>query len=56
MNTTISSGFAWDEDSLDKWITNAQAFRPGARMPHRQANADKRKLIIAYLKSLGTAK
>jgi cytochrome c len=51
-----NAGFAWDEASLDKWITNAQAFRPGAVMPYRQANADKRQLVIAYLKSLGPAK
>jgi cytochrome c len=51
-----NAGFAWDDASLDKWITNAQAFRPGAVMPYRQANADKRRLVIAYLKSLGSAK
>lgn len=51
-----NAGFPWDEASLDKWITNAQAFRPGSVMPYRQTNPDKRQLVIAYLKSLAPAK
>lgn len=42
----------WDEATLDPWIANAQAVRPGTIMNYRQADPAKRKLIIAYLKSL----
>lgn len=51
-----NAGFAWDDTSLDKWITNAQAFRPGVTMPYHQADPAKRKLVILYLKSLGEQK
>ena len=50
-----NAGFAWDENSLDQWIANAQKFRPGSVMPYHQADPAKRKLVILYLKSLGTA-
>ena len=42
----------WDDKSLDPWIENAQAVRPGVVMNYRQADPAKRKLIISYLKSL----
>jgi cytochrome c len=51
-----NAGFVWDETSLDKWITNAQAFRPGSVMPYHQADPAKRRLVILYLKSLGSTK
>ncbi|WP_448950548.1 c-type cytochrome [Labrys neptuniae] len=51
-----NAGFTWDADSLDKWISNAQAFRPGTVMPYRQADPAKRAKIIAYLKSLSVPK
>jgi cytochrome c len=47
-----SSGLVWDAATLDPWIENAQAMRPGVNMPYRQADPAKRALIIAYLKSL----
>lgn len=47
-----TSGFVWDEATLDAWIENAQEKRPGVLMLYRQADPDKRKLVIAYLKSL----
>ena len=52
-----SPGFAkadwvWDEARLDAWLTNPQAVIPGAIMPYRQAKAETRKAIIAYLKDL----
>ena len=50
------AGFVWNEDNLDKWITNAQTFVPGARMPYHQADPAKRKLVITYLKSLSPSK
>jgi cytochrome c len=42
----------WDEASLDRWLTNPQAMLPGAVMLYKQANPDKRRAIIAFLKTL----
>jgi cytochrome c len=44
--------FAWDETKLDAWLSNPQAVVPGAIMPYRQAKAETRAAIIAYLKGL----
>ena len=41
----------WDESSLDRWLTDPQALIPGAIMPYKQADPDKRRLIIDYLKT-----
>ena len=50
-----AGGLAWNEDNLDKWIESAATYIPGANMMYVQPDAAKRKLIIAYLKSLGGA-
>lgn len=47
-----TSDFVWDEATLDRWIENAPAMRPGVTMAYRQADPAKRRLIIAYLKSV----
>lgn len=47
-----TSGFVWDEPTLDRWIEDAAAMRPGTTMAYRQRDADRRKLVIAYLKTL----
>lgn len=47
-----AGGLKWTEETLDKWITAAGAFVPGSVMLYSQADAAKRKLIIAYLKSV----
>ena len=47
-----TSGFIWDEATLDTWITDAQAARPGTIMLYRQANPERRQLVIDYLKTL----
>jgi cytochrome c len=49
-----TAGFAqadwtWDAARLDAWLTNPQAMIPGTIMVFRQANADTRHRIIAYL-------
>lgn len=44
-------GIAWDEATLDRWITDPQALIPGAIMPYKQADPDKRRLIIDFLKA-----
>lgn len=45
-------GIVWDEANLDRWLTNPQAMFPGAVMLYKQANPDKRRAIIAFLKTL----
>ena len=47
-----SSGFVWDEATLDRWIEDAQAMRPGTIMAYRQRDPERRKLVLAYLKTL----
>jgi cytochrome c len=46
------AGFAWDEVRLDAWLSDPQSVIPGAIMPYRQAKAETRAAIIAYLKEL----
>ena len=46
------SGVVWGEETLDKWLTNPQAFIPGQRMNFRVADPVDRADLIAYLKSL----
>ena len=47
-----AGGLVWNDETLDKWITSATDFVPGATMPYAQPDPEKRKLVIAYLKSL----
>ncbi len=46
------SGITWNEEILDKWLTNAGALVPGTNMYYMQADASVRKTIIGYLKTL----
>lgn len=46
------SDVVWGEQTLDKWLTNPQAFIPGQRMNFRVAEPNDRADIIAYLKTL----
>jgi cytochrome c len=50
-----NSGIVWDEQTLDKWLTNPQAFIPGQRMNFKVADPTVRADIIAYLKTLTIA-
>ncbi|MGL4396449.1 MAG: c-type cytochrome [Hyphomicrobium sp.] len=47
-----AGGLVWSEETLDAWISDASTFIPGSSMPYAQPDAAKRKLVIAYLKSL----
>ena len=47
-----AGGWVWDEATLDPWMENAQAIHPGTTMNYRQRDPDKRKAILAYLKTL----
>lgn len=42
--------WVWDNAHLDPYLTNPQAVIKGGVMGYRQANADTRHAIIAYLK------
>lgn len=55
-NVLKSGDWIWDESTLDPWIANAQEAHPGAFMAYRQADPQKRRLVINYLKSLSTSK
>ena len=44
------AGFLWDEASLDKWLTDPQAFLPGARMFYHLASPGDRADVIAFLR------
>jgi cytochrome c len=46
------SGVVWSEETLDKWLTNPQAFIPGQRMNFKVADPADRADLIAYLKTL----
>ena len=46
-----SGGIVWDESALDRWLTDPQSMIPGAVMPYKQADPDKRRLVIEYLKT-----
>lgn len=41
---------SWDEERLDRYLTNPQAMFPGSTMAYRQSNPAIRQSIIAYLK------
>ncbi|HWU01107.1 MAG TPA: c-type cytochrome [Novosphingobium sp.] len=46
-------GYSWDEEHLDKWLENPMKLVPGTKMAYPgEADAAKRKAIIAYLKTL----
>lgn len=49
-----AGGMVWNEVSLEKWISGAAEFIPGSSMPYSQPDPAKRKLVIAYLKSLAS--
>lgn len=47
-----ASDVVWDETTLEKWLTNPQAFIPGQKMNFKVADPTDRADIIAYLKTL----
>jgi cytochrome c len=46
------SGVTWDNSSLDKWLTDPDAFIPDNDMAFRVTNSEERTSIIEYLKEL----
>ena len=51
-NTLKSGDWVWNEATLDPWLANSQEAHSGTFMNYRQANPEKRQLVIDYLKSL----
>lgn len=47
-----TSGVVWDEQTLDQWLANPQAFIPGQRMNFKVSDPADRADIIAFLKTL----
>lgn len=47
-----NSKMTWNEDLLDKWLTDTESVIPDNDMSFRVPNPDERRDIIAYLKSL----
>jgi cytochrome c len=47
-----AAGHSWDAEKLEKWLTNPQAFVPGAVMPFRLGSEEERRNVVAYLRSL----
>ncbi len=45
-----NAGFTWNEQTLDKWLTDPQAFRPGVRMFYSLPEAQDRADVIAFLR------
>jgi len=46
-----TSRITWNDDTLDRWLTDPQAFVPGSRMRFRLGDAQSRADVIAYLKT-----
>jgi cytochrome c len=46
------AAFVWTDATLDRWLTNPQAFVPGQKMNFKVAKAEDRADLIAYLKTL----
>lgn len=48
-----TKGQKWDEKTLDAFLTDPQSVMPGTAMPVSVSEASDRKVLIAYLSSLG---
>ena len=47
-----NAGVVWDEQALDQWLSDPQAFIPGQRMNFKVTDAADRAELIAFLKTL----
>jgi cytochrome c len=45
-----TTNIVWNEETLDKWLTDPQAVAPGAKMFFHLDNPQDRADVIAYLK------
>jgi cytochrome c len=49
-----SAHFAWDEQKLEKWLTDTESVVEDNNMDFHVAKAEERAVIIRYLKSLSS--
>lgn len=49
--TAGKGDIVWDAASIDRWITDPQAMIPGAVMLYKQADPEKRRLVIEFLQT-----
>ena len=47
-----ASDFVWNDETLEKWLTNPQALVPGQKMNFKVTKPEDRADLIAYLKTL----
>jgi len=47
------AGIVWDDQSLERWLTNPDALVPDTDMAFHVKDAEERQAIIQYLRSLG---
>jgi cytochrome c2 len=47
----ILQGIVWDSQTLDRWITDSQAWVPGSLMFYAQPDTEIRRQIIAYVQA-----
>ena len=47
----VLQGVVWDDQTLDKWIADSQAWVPGSLMFYQQPDAEIRRQIIRYLQT-----
>jgi cytochrome c len=48
------ANITWNEDNLDKWLTDPEKFIAGAGMDFHLEKPDERSAVIAYLKQLSS--
>jgi cytochrome c len=48
----IMHGVVWDRHTLDRWITDSQAWVPGSLMFYAQPDAEVRRKILTYLQTM----
>jgi len=48
------AGIRWDDANLDRWLSDPDAMAPDTDMAFRLPDAQERKAVIEYLKSLGS--
>ena len=51
-SAVASSGVVWNDEALDKWLTDPEKFIPGEKMGVSVRDAAARQDLIAYLKTL----
>ena len=51
-----NAGLTWNDETLDRWLTDTEKLAPGNDMTFRVESRDERRQIIEYLKSKSPSK